>query len=408
MKLPFCVILLAIAMICISAGTGGEAKRNSFGEDVAFLDGNVGVVILSDTSGQAQVAVVPLYQGRVMTSTAGGSGGISFGWINYEFIASGKKSLHINVYGGEDRFWMGPEGGQFSIFFAKGVPFDLEHWFTPAPLDTEPFEVIEKDRDRVRLSKKMQLTNYSHMKFDVEVTRDIRLLNPSEIWEKLGVSPVSGVRMVAYETENRITNMGKRAWRKETGLLSIWILGMFNPSPSTTIVTPFKQGLGSSLGPIVNDAYFGKVPPDRLAVKGGVVFFSGDGRYRSKIGISPRRAKPVLGSYDASDKVLNLVEFTLPRGAMDYVNSMWELQKQPYSGDAANAYNDGPPAPGAKPLGPFYELESSSPAAALKPGESLTHLHRTIHFQGAEEPLDSIARAKLGVSLGDIKSAFRK
>jgi hypothetical protein len=26
---------------------------------------------------------------------------------------------HINVFGGEDRFWLGPEGGQFSIFFAK-------------------------------------------------------------------------------------------------------------------------------------------------------------------------------------------------------------------------------------------------------------------------------------------------
>ena len=24
-----------------------------------------------------------------------------------------------------------------------------------------------------------------------------------------------------------------------------------------------------------------------------------------------------------------------------------------FSGDAANSYNDGPPAPGAKPLGPF-------------------------------------------------------
>ena len=83
-------------------------------------------------SGKAKVALVPAWQGRVMTSTMGGDTGPSFGWINRELIASGKILPHMNAFGGEDRFWLGPEGGQFSIFFAKGVPFDLEHWFTPA------------------------------------------------------------------------------------------------------------------------------------------------------------------------------------------------------------------------------------------------------------------------------------
>ena len=32
----------------------------------------------------------------------------------------------MNGFGGEDRFWLGPEGGQFSIFFKKDDPFDLE------------------------------------------------------------------------------------------------------------------------------------------------------------------------------------------------------------------------------------------------------------------------------------------
>ena len=43
---------------------------------------------------------------------------------------------------GEDRFWLGPEGGQFALFFKKGDPFDLDHWQTPAMMDTEPFEDI--------------------------------------------------------------------------------------------------------------------------------------------------------------------------------------------------------------------------------------------------------------------------
>jgi hypothetical protein len=51
-------------------------------------------------------------------------------------------------------------------------------------------------------------------------------------------------------------------------------------------------------------------------------------------------------------------------------------------------------------------MESSSPAAALAPGERLTHTHRTIHLIGAEQDLDAIARAVLGVRLGQIKSAL--
>ena len=88
------------------------------------------------------------------------------------------------------------------------------------------------------------------------------------------------------------------------------------------------------------------------------------------------------------------------------MNSLWEQQREPYRGDANNSYNDGAPTPGAKPLGPFYELESSSPAAALAPGESAEHVHRTLHFVGAPEDLDAIARASLGVGIADITSAF--
>jgi hypothetical protein len=181
---------------------------------------------------------------------------------------------------------------------------------------------------------------------------------------------------------------------------------MFNPSPETTVVVPFKAGPEDKLGAKVNDAYFGKVPADRLVVKEGVLFFSGDGQYRSKIGLSPLRARPVLGSYDAVNKVLTIVQYNKPRGTIDYVNSMWELQDEPYKGDVVNSYNDGPPEPGAEPMGPFYELETSSPAAALKPGATISHIHRTFHLQGPEADLNTIAMATLGVTIDEIKSAF--
>jgi hypothetical protein len=173
-------------------------------------------------------------------------------------------------------------------------------------------------------------------------------------------------------------------------------------------VVPFEQGPESERGPIVNDTYFGKVPAERLIVKDGVLFFRADADYRSKIGLSPRRVKPLLGSYDTNTRTLTLVHFTVPPGVTDYVNSMWEIQKNPYGGDVLNSYNDGPSKPAGTRMGNFFELESSSPALALAPGASAAHTHQTVHLQGTEKDLDTIAKAAFGVSLQDIKTVFGK
>jgi hypothetical protein len=343
-----------------------------------------------------------------MTSTAGGSNGLSYGWVNRDLIASGKTQPHINVYGGEDRFWIGPEGGQFSVFFKKGDAFDLDHWQTPASFDTEPFELVSKGPDFVICRKTIQLTNYSGTTFNLEVNREIRLLDAKSAQKHLGVTLKPDVKIVAYESLNSVKNTGANAWTKEGGLLSIWILGMFNASPATTITIPFEKGDKAKLGPVVNDAYFGKVPADRLVVKDGMIYFAADAKYRSKIGISPLRTKPLLGSYDAVNKVLTLIQFTFPKGVVDYVNSMWELQKKPFGGDVVNSYNDGPPKPGAVQLGRFYELETSSHALKLKPNVSGTHVSRTIHLQGSDSELDAVARAALGVGLNEIKNGLKK
>jgi hypothetical protein len=109
--------LLTVTVLILA--TAGCGRVNNFGGDVAFLQRYTDVILLSDSVGSAKAAVVPQYQGRVMTSTAGGNEGPSYGWINYDAIASEKIQPHINAYGGEERFWMGPEGGQFSIFLKK-------------------------------------------------------------------------------------------------------------------------------------------------------------------------------------------------------------------------------------------------------------------------------------------------
>ncbi len=374
-----------------------------FEKDVEFLKRYTDIIVLSPANSKARIAVSPAMQGRVLTSTA--TGAQSFGWINREHIASGENNPHFNAYGGEDRFWLGPEGGQYSLYFAKGKPFELEHWYTPAVFNEEPFNVVGQGQKNIKFTKKMDLVNYTGFRFDLRVDREIKIL-PDAAIDQLPDHPIE-VEKVAFESVNTITNTGDRPWQKETGLPSIWILGMFNPSPATTIVIPYRQGPESELGPLVNDQYFGKVPADRLVAKDGILYFSGDGKYRSKIGLSPRRCKSIAGSYDALNNVLTLVNYSFSPDAVDYVNSMWEIQEEPYRGDVVNSYNDGPPGPGVKPLGPFYELESSSPAAALAPGESLEHIHRTLHLVGSEEELDVISQRVLGTSLSEIKNVFK-
>jgi len=379
----------------------------SFKEDVEFLKKYTSIEILSDASEQAQIVVCPDLQGRVMTSTASGTAGKSFGWINYSFFEAGENNPHFNPYGGEERIWLGPEGGQFSVYFKKGDPFDLDHWYTPKAFNEEAFSIVEKSDSFIRFRKAAKVKNYSGTEFDIEVNRLVKLLTSESAAEFLNTTLAKELNVVAYQTENSIKNTGEKEWTKETGLLSIWILGMFNPSPSTTIVVPFKAGPEEELGPIVNDVYFGKVPADRLKIQDKLLFFSADGNYRSKIGISPQRCIPFAGSYDADNKVLTIVNFSFDENVTDYVNSLWDIQDKPFAGDVLNSYNDGPPAPGAKPMGPFYEIESSSAAAALKPGEANNHVHTTIHIQGDEAQLDVIAKKIFGAGLEEMKNAFK-
>lgn len=394
-----------------ACGPGEKGERipsvSAFDDDVAFLKKYSRVIVLRDPESGSRVAVMPGLQARVMTSTAGASGSESYGWINRSFFEAGDTSIHMNAFGGEERIWLGPEGGQFSIFFPADSAFTFENWRTPRLIDLDAWDIIAQTEETASFGKSASLTNYSGTIFNIRLNREIRILGRAEGFRQLGIDHDTTLQCVAYQTVNHLENAGEVSWKKETGLLSIWLLGMFNPSPEVAMVIPFKPGPVPHLGPVVNDEYFGKVPPDRLKVSDSVIFFRGDGAYRSKIGLSPSRAKGIMGSYDGSSGTLTIVQYSQGKPDDVYVNSKWELQREPYSGDVVNAYNDGPPAPGAKPMGPFYELESSSPARALNPGESIRHIQTTFHFQGDEAALDSIATHLLGVTIDEINSKFK-
>lgn len=386
--------------------TDNQPASSAFDEDVKFLEKYGDVIQLTDTDSKSKIAVMAALQARVMTSSAGPPENLSYGWINKSLFKSGDTSVHMNAFGGEERFWLGPEGGQFSIFFEKDSAFTFENWRTPRVIDLDTYELVSKTAHNAIFTKTTELVNYSGTKFNIKINREIKVLDASDAYQRLGIKPDTALISVAYQTINNIQNTAKVAWSKSTGLLSIWLLGMFNPSHGLTMVIPFKEGSTEEFGPIVNDDYFGKVPANRLKVGKGIIFFKGDGDYRSKIGLSPLRAKDVMGSYDSASQTLTIVKYSKGQAADIYVNSKWGLQSEPFKGDVVNAYNDGPPGPGIKPMGPFYELESSSPTRELQPNESIIHTQTTFHFQGDQKALDSLSKRILGVSIAEINGAF--
>ena len=379
-----------------SATTTATTASPTFADDVAFLRAHGHVEVLEGEAG-ARVAVSPIFQGRVMTSAVADAGP-SLGWIHRAFITSGKTGTAFDNYGGEDRFWLGPEGGQMGLFFPPGSAFTFEAWQTPHDVQEGPWAVTARTPSSIALRRSMHVANRAGTAFDLEVTRTVRMLGAADVARRLGVTLPAGIEIVAFESENRVKNTGARAWTREGGLVSAWILAMYNPAEDAHVLVPFRDAPGE----IVNDRYFGKVPAERLVVDraSGVLSFACDGKQRGKIGVGPAHARPVLGSYSAAARLLTIVQLDLPApGARPpaYVNSMWEEQSDPYAGDVVNSYNDGPVAPGRPSLGGFYEIETSSPALALAPGASAVHTHRTFHLTGNPDALEVVARAALAV-----------
>ncbi len=411
------IIILACAFVYLLSCRSGDKKSTInqtdgtmitdsvkiYGYNLDFLKKHVDIIELR--KGKSSVAVVPAWQGRVMTSTSEGYNGYSFGWINHDLISSGRRVPHINAFGGEERIWLGPEGGQFAIFFKQGDDFVYDNWQTPAFIDTEPFHITGKTDTSVSFSKSAEIKNYSGSVFRLGIERNVTLLSEGQLKKLTGLKS-DGLNCVAYRSENKLINEGTREWTKETGLLSVWMLGMFNPSPSVVVIIPIKPGDEKDLGVPVNDTYFGKISPDRLRITDNRIYFRADGKSRGKIGINQQRATGVLGSYDSDNKALTFLFCRVPETRSDYVNSSWEIQKDPFSGDVYNSYNDGPLADGSQ-MGPFYELETSSPAARLKPGESITHDQITVHLTGDVSLLDKTAREILGVTLEQVEKAFK-
>ncbi|WP_421897662.1 DUF6786 family protein [Marinoscillum sp.] len=377
-----------------------QFEKGSFGADFEFLKSHAEIIRLE--KGSSHILIAPKLQGRVLTSTLDGPDGLSQGFINHDRIKSDKIEKHIQAYGGEDRFWLGPQGGQYTIYFHPGDEFTFDNWFTPDPIDKEAFEVVKRNKSSVTLKKSMDIANYQKTTFQLELIRKISLLDRKTTQKLLNTEPLENVKFVGFESRNEVKNTGEEEWTNEKGLISIWILGMF--PGGAEVVIPLKASADTK-GKIVNE-YFtslvGEVGQKSLRIDEGTIFYEGDGDYIGKIGIEPKNATNYFGSYDPNTEVLTIIHYSPLQDEADYVNSQWEIQENPYKGDVINSYNDGNLERTAREKKTFYELETSSPALKLKPNQKYVHYHRTFHFMGNRQALNKISKTTLGVSIDQI------
>ncbi len=400
-------VFVPCLLILGACQTGHEPKPQprdvykTFGETHALIKNHTEPVILSD--GARQVLVAPAFAGRVMVSTLDGDEGLALGWIKPEVVTGAMRDERFVNYGAAERMWLAPEGSQFALYFPPEQNLSSANWIVPASFNHTKFPVVSASPTAVTMEKEIELENWSRTKFKLRLKRTISMLPAAQVADVAGVPVPDGVKYVAYQTHNVVGNAADTAMARSSGLVAIWMLGMFATEGDVTIILPYVPDAKGGTGPKVKSNYgssFNIPPPERLKVLDDppVVLFKGDANFRSKIGLSPQRTTGVMGSMDWKRTILTLVKTPVVEPNGLYVENAWEPDKR-YGGDAVNSYNDGPAGVEGEQFGFFYELETLSPAKELKPNEELVHDNFTLHFQGSLEALNGIAQKALGVDL---------
>ena len=132
------------------------------------------------------------------------------------------------------------------FFFKKGDPFDLEHWQTPAVIDTAPYQVLSRTDSEVTFRHEAKIKNYSDTEFSIRIDRTVRLYNREKTSDLLGADLPEGIHAVAYETENILTNTGDTAW-----VLTATALAALFAQPALADLTVDDHHLRALFGKIV-------------------------------------------------------------------------------------------------------------------------------------------------------------
>lgn len=408
LPLLLCALAAGCGIIRENWQTDENSDSWSFGQELSFFNRyGIQTVILSD--GDSVAAVSPQFQGRVLTSTYGGVEAPSLGWINRPLIAFQKDDMQKARLGGEDCFEVGPGGGDESIFFSRGKIFSEENWTVPAWVSKEPWELVAHTRRQAKFAKVAEFENAKGTRFKVKAEREVSLLTRKNATDILGIEIPDSVKIVAFQSLNKISNAGDKAWSPEYGRLNITVSGYFNASKNTFVFIPFRQGDVSKFGDIVRDDYFEPAmgitdSSKRLLVTQDYIRFRADAKALSGISVPPRRSEGIALSYDDAKKVLTVITYLRPADKREYLASSWRRTPNPNDdGDAISVFNNGPLSRTSAPAEPYFQISTYSPAIHIAPGRSQFHLQRTFHFNGSEYDLGLISYKLAGISIGQLR-----
>ncbi|MEM0994515.1 MAG: DUF6786 family protein [Bacteroidota bacterium] len=383
-------LLLSLIGLLTACQPSSDMKytEGTFGYDLARLQAIEGLEVLED--GDAMIAVSGPFQARILTSTAKGKTGSSYGWVNFGLIEKDTHGVTMAYLGGESRMWFAPEWGPNALFFPKGVEQVSSNMLAPAALNNNKFKEISRKDNTLNFGGELQITNNNGYTFDLAVERSISLLSDAAIAQALNITLSEQLAAVGFSASTIVKNMGRDTFSRDSGLIAIWELGCMLTSPDNRVIIPLREATDSIT------EYFTPIA-ERVRIKDGVVYYKADALGINKIGIPPQYAKNVMGSYDPSKQLLNIVTFSFERDRF-YVNSVPD-NTTPYQGDVINIFNG---VLDETAQIPFYEFESSSSAKELQPQQTMQHRQTTYHFEGEKAVLNEIAQKVLGVSLDEI------
>lgn len=361
--------LLLLGFGGCSAGAGGG---DSFAADVSRMRGQMPVEIVAGDGG-ARMAVA-LTEGRVAA---------------FAFAAE-DRSL------GQERLWLAPEWGPFSLFHAAGAAQNRGTYRPPDALGNG-YEVTWKKPDRVTVARAMRLENAAGHRLDMAVERTFRPLTLEDVELALNVGLPGKVDFAGFATENRLRNTGDTAWTQATGTAALWPISSFPATEETVVIAPYDpRGTGSE----VYGGYLGEPGGDRLVVDGehGVILFRADGASLGKIGLNASRAKEVIGAIDFQRRLLMIVHYDQMAKSRSINMRPTQAEGEAFEGDVVLAYNHSG-VDGER----YFNLETVGPALLLQPDQSVAHHQRTLVFRGDMETLSTVSEKVLGVGLADVR-----
>ena len=345
--------LLAPTFLRAQEATEGGNKVRKVREVLRLLEqtGNEGVLLAGEDPNKV-VIVAPALGGRVLCTGFEGVEGDTDSYILDTEIKKGAAPTGPGAvwsnFGGEERFWLAPEGGRFALFFREGEEQTIANYLIPNSLNSARFGVTAQAADgtSVTFAAPVQLTNSLGTQFDLQVRRKIEVLQSCPY--ALGYG--DKLDFVGFESKSWVKNTGPAALSRQTGAVAVWTLGQYPVRDHTVIIVPFRPGPDSELGKPLNTQYFKtdvvditKIPKGRSyndywAVKDDYALIKANGSIGTKIEMWPQRALGKIASIDLARFSLTIVEFQM-YPELDYLASYWlPYPEDPFQGAAISIF----------------------------------------------------------------------